>query len=278
MLTLVKDLQASLQEKLEAVDVHSNATKGFKAKSQLVEEAITEMKKYLLAHPFPNKGTEIEYFKHWLPSFTKLHLYFLALSDLEFSRQTHSPEDFLKHLEKEKERIASFFQAYRDLYYYHMSGETEEDDRLFVRDPVSGRKDFLEKDGNFCHHSLVLGWLLAYEEYTAVLEREIGLHASFGRPNLAPPDKKTPPRLQWAGTKTELVELIIVFFEGECIHVNGRPATIEQLRRWAEQTFNIDLKDFAVLENAIRNRKGTPSIFLDKLRKILVSRRERLDP
>ncbi len=269
MLPLVKDLHATLQAKLKAVDLHANTTKQYKAKSEIVEAAIIELKQHLVLHPFPDKATEIEYFKSWLPSFTKLHVFYLALSELELIRKTSSKEEFLKHLQNEKKRITHFFKEHRDLYHYYLAEKINEDEKLFVRDSLSGKRDFLEKDSNFCHHSLLLGWLLAYEEYVSVLDKEIEAHIGAEEPE---------DELELVTTDAENAELLSGLLVTGLLRRKGAPATIAEGVAWMKRRLNIEIKNFSVVDYKNRNRKKSTTPLLQKMIDALNARAERLDP
>src|SRR5882672_8177882 len=110
MEAFVINLQIEVQAKLDKVDPNVGPVKGYDKKIEPVEWAIIEMKHYLVKHPFPDKATEINYFKHWMPFFYKQHVYFTSLYQLELIRRTSDKEELFGYLEDEKKKITSFLK------------------------------------------------------------------------------------------------------------------------------------------------------------------------
>ena len=57
---------------------------------------IKNLKHHVAIHPFPDRATEIQYFKSWLPGFGKQYIYFHALFNLEHNKDICDSDTFLE--------------------------------------------------------------------------------------------------------------------------------------------------------------------------------------
>jgi hypothetical protein len=271
MKELIKRLQIEVQSELELVNPYASPVKGYDQKMKVVKYAILELKHHLDVHSFPDKSTEVEFFKQWLPGFCKQYIYFTALFHLECTRITSDSEIFNTYLKNERCEIADFRIQHKDMYLYHLLGKTDKDEELFVRNPLPDTLDFIRQEENFCGNSVILSELLAYDDYEKVLEKELELinvmkTAVEGR------------KLKWKGTKSDTVELAVLFYEIRSFEYDDQPATIEQIKEWFEEKMDIDLKDFAIIDNNNRSRKKSVYPLLDKLNQAAKNRWDRLNP
>lgn len=271
MMELVKRLQIEVQSELDLVNPWGSPVKGYDQKMKMVKYAIVELKRHLDAHSFPDKGMEIEFFKQWLPGFYKQYIYFSVLFQLECARITSNSELFNTYLKNERCRIADFRIQHKDMYLYNLLGKTDEDEELFVRDPLPDTRDFIGQEENFCVNTVILSELLAYDDYEKVLEKELEL---INEMKMAVEGRK----LKWIGTKSETVELAVLFYEVGLFEYSDQPATIEQIKEWFEEKMDIDLKDFSIIDNNNRNRKKSVYPLLDKLNLAAKNRKDRLNP
>jgi hypothetical protein len=269
MEAFVRKLQMQLQEDLNAIATETNPIEGYDKRIEIVEMAIRRMKEHLSNTSFPDKDSEIQYFKFWSLPFIKLYIYYIALYNLETTRITSDKEQFLQYLGYEKKRLMVFFSEHQDLYRYFKAGRSDEDERYFTVKMPSRTTDFLTADNAFCRASLDLGELLAYEDYKIILEDEID-RTKAG--NLA--GKKIEIKVP----KSAVAEVIGPIFELQWIYIDDRPATLNELIRLVEKGLHIDLKDFSVIDNANRNRKKSTNPYLEQMIMASNGRRERLDP
>jgi len=266
MESFVKKLQIEVQLKLDEVEPKLSPVKGYDQKVKLLQDAIKELKYYLTTNPFPDKSTEVRYFKHWLLWFYKLHFYFNSLYRLECIRITCSNEEFCTYLGEERKRIANFLNEHRELYFYYILGQTAEDELKFLRTPFRDAKDFLTRDHNFCICSLILSELLAYEDYKKIIDDEIRLCGELEK-------NMDSDKLKFIGTKSEAVELITLLYEAKLFD-----NTLDELIESFEDNTDIDLKDFTIIDNNNRNRKKSVNPLLDKFIRTARNRITRLNP
>ncbi|MBN8853360.1 MAG: hypothetical protein BGO55_12520 [Sphingobacteriales bacterium 50-39] len=269
MEAFLRELQMQLERDLDAISYVATPVKGYDIRIELVEAAVIRMKEYVAHHPFVNKGQEIEYFKCWSLPFIKLHAYYVTLYNFEVIRITTGKDELLQHIESEKRRIGAFFMAHQELYRYYRAGRTDEDEKYFTFRLPSRTSDFLIANSSFCSASLILGELLAYEEYRTILENEIDRIKDSGLAG---------KKIEIKVPKSAVAEVIVPIYELQWIWIDGRPATLNELIKMVEKGFNIDLKDFSVLDNANRYRKKSTYPNLEKMIRVWNDRRERLDP
>jgi len=257
MEALVKKLQMELQLKLEAVEPKLSPVKGYDQKVKLLKETIKELKHYLLANPFPDKSTEIRYFKHWLPYFYKLYFYFETLYKLESIRITSNSEEFSKYLEDERKRLTDFFTEQRELYLYYILGSTAEDELLFVRTPIRDSAEFLIRDENVCETSLTLSKLLAYDDYKKIVDEEIALFTE--------PDNKmngSKLKFKWKPNKSQTAEVIYSLAKLKCIEVEGQDADIMSVAAVFKESFGVDVTNIYDVHLHNKRRKKDKAPFL----------------
>lgn len=84
------------------------------------------------------------------------------------------------------------------------------------------------------------------------------------------------PAFKVEASATDIIELVLALHAKNLFIVEGEPATQKWLIEWAEQAFGVPLKNWDRVANNIRNRKSSPSKFLDDLKKSLTERFDRL--
>ncbi|KAA6310205.1 hypothetical protein EZS27_038454, partial [termite gut metagenome] len=176
-------------------------------------------------------------------------------------------------------RIKYFFDMNFDFYHYYRSGSTHLDKYYFLR----GKPDiqlildsfYFEKDTQFStSHDFKVSNILAYEMLTVYLNNRLSklehpLQAVDKNPNYL------KVRHTWTGKKVELIELVYALEKGGYID-NGQ-INIKDLITYIENIFNVDLGDFYHAYLKMRERKGSRTIFIDKLRKDLDERMDESD-
>ena len=257
MESFIQSLQKELQTRLDLIDPKMSPVRGYDKKMKEARGIVLELKRYVVTHPFPDKMTEIQFFKHWLPAIYSRYIYFSSLYMLERNRITSSTEDFACCVDQEIRRVATFLREHHELYFYYKGNETDKDEWWFVCMPLPDGHDLIKLNEQFCQASLVLSQLLAYDEYKKILVKEA-----------SPTTERTTDtddiQLDWDGTKAEAVEQICLLYETQLLKHKGMPATQDQIRGWWKQKLSTDLNNFSVIDRKNRDRKITTSPLLDK--------------
>ena len=82
-------------------------------------------------------------------------------------------------------------------------------------------------------------------------------------------------RETWTASKTDLAELIYALDTAKCI--NHGNINLKVLASYFEAVFNIDIGDIYRIYLEIRERKGSRTLFLDRLRDTLTERMIKAD-
>jgi hypothetical protein len=167
-------------------------------------------------------------------------------------------------------RIKYFFDMNLDFYQYYRSGSTHLDRVYFLR----GKTDiqllldsfYLERDSKFstCYDFKVTK-ILANEMLSVYINSKLS-ELEYPQVQSNYEDSKPFPKVKitWTGKKSELTELIYAWIEAESF--NHGNVNIKELVNYIETVFNIDLGDFYHVFLEMRERKGSRTIYLDKLR------------
>lgn len=272
MKTLLAQLQERLSKELQNISDEASAVKGYDLRRNLLEEYIKELKEYVGGHPFSDKTAEIYYYKQVAPVFYQQYFYFSMLCDLELERITKDKKDFPVILQKELENTNHFLNENHELHRYFYSGQDVQDQVLFTREKFRKRRDKRDPDmdDHYCEDSRQLSLILAHEQYRIFLNKELE------RPDLLPGSKQ-PFNVECKATKSEVVEFITAAHESIMLYINNQPATLIQMKEIIEHAWNIDLKDFTIIDNNNRSRKTKTAPFLTKLVTNYISRKKRLD-
>jgi hypothetical protein len=87
---------------------------------------------------------------------------------------------------------------------------------------------------------------------------------------------KTDSGLRWTGKQVELVELIYALKETGSI--NGGEATIKEICNFFSELLQISITDlYRYFIDITRRTKGDRTIFLDKMKKVLIKKLEEID-
>ena len=269
MKILAKQLQERLSTELKNISDEVNAVKGYDLRRDLLEEYIKELKEYVAEHPFPDKATEIHYYKHVAPVFYQQYYYFSMLHNLELERITADKKNLPSILQNELAKANHFLAENHDLHLYFYSRQDFRDEDLFTRDKSRKKRGSLSlyMDDHYCEDSRLLALILAFEQYRNFLDME-----------LEEPDQANipPDTTNCKATKSDAVNLAVSMHEAKWFHKNGELYTLDELIKRTERYFNKDLKDYKELDRASRGNQGDPAVFA-KLKTSWTKRKERLD-
>ena len=267
MEAFVKELLKHLEAGLSAIDPESNPIKGYDKAVELARHCITTLKKHLLSHPIEDETSQIYYFKHIVPVIYSPCIYYIKLHDMELHRITSIPEKFSVYLTKELKEVSEFLETNGDLHRYYYSGQQSHDRHYFTNRLAEMRDEIsIVIDSSLCPNSYLLSKILAYEKYRGILKTELE----------GPPPEALKAVAEWKGKKADAVELIISLHAANALHINGKPATIAQIKEQFSKFASVDLKDFNTIDNSNRARKKAETPFLSQLSTYYINRKGRL--
>lgn len=269
---LIEKIKINLQNvSLEERDIFFKAAQAI----NLLETAFNSLKSYISAYAFKNESEEISFFKEMKPQLFSKLIYYRKIYNIEVMRPNGSYEVQKNYLISELDRIKSFFDRNLDIYKYYRTGCTHLDRYYFMR----GKPDiqlnldsfYFERDPLFSTcFDFKIAKILANEMLSIYLNEELTKLESYSIQSNTK-DRNIPRvKLTWTGKKAELVELIYGW-EGIGCFNNGN-VNIKELTEYIEFVFNINLGDYYHAFLEMRDRKGSRTIFLDKLIKFLNDR------
>jgi len=270
MKTQIQALREQLEQAIAGVDPESSPVKAFDQCARLVADCIKQIRQFIAASPFADKSSEIYYFKHVCPYFYSKYIFFVKRYNAELFRITSDIEGFRLFLEEELAKVNTFCQRHGDLHRYYYSNSDCMDEILFTGNRSDSRPDKISIliGDQYCASSVRVSKILAYEKYRQFIAEELSGSSTSG-----PSEKQ---QFTWKAKKTDAVELIVSLHESKIIFVNGHAATMVQIKEAFERWYNIDLKDFSILDNSNRSRKKEDTPFLSQLIISYITRKDRL--
>lgn len=259
-LSRMKEVSENLSEQMEYAIGHCKIT-------------LDRMRELVLTEGFPDRKSEIYFFKKIKPAVYCKLLYFHAVFEIESNRQEIDKEGCRKYFHKELGKILDYMNQNHVKVQYYRCDFSHLDEKFFVRKdteiPLELRDSHYLMDENFfTWHDHTFSMIMANEmllEY--IREKIIKLSLSEGYDKIHP---KSP--LKWTGHKIDLAEIIYALQGSDA--VNNGNAKIKKLTEAFELIFNIDLKDIYRLSPEIQQRKIEQAKFLNHLIAIL---RRRID-
>jgi hypothetical protein len=238
-------------------------------------EHLIQLKEYVLNNPFENQEEEIEFFKHIKPKFTSKLIYYKKVRKLETNKPLGSEKKQRKYLDKQLNKLNTFFSENLEFYDYYRSGNDFFDTNYFKRgsrEPNYNLDTFYyELDHRFATtHDFKAATILANEIFQEYIEMKINnLSKHKGAVTKTTPSK---PAFKWTESKTALIELIYALHTQKVF--NEGKADIAVIAKGFEKIFDINLGDIYRANNEIKNRKKNKTKFLDVLRENLNKRFE----
>lgn len=261
------------------------------AKTKEVSEKIFEQMEYAIGHckaalclmrervvreGFPDKQSEILFFKKTKPSVYSKLLYYQSVFELESKRLRLDKEGSRKYFQKELERIEDYMKQnqvkvqYCHCDFYHL------DEKYFLRKITEIPLELMDShcllDENFfTWHDHTFSTIMANEMLTEYIIKEI---EKMDHPEQQA-NREGTSDLKWTGYKVYLVELLYALHGSGMVN-NGK-AGIRELAEALENMFNVDLKDYYRSWQEVKQRKIEPAKFLDYLKSVLLKRIEDSD-
>lgn len=257
------------QKRLIMMPREENILLSSKRAIQVMEEALNELKEYILSYNFKDDDEEIRFFKQIKPQFLSLLLYHNKVYNLELIRPIESKEMQKQYLRTELDRLRNFFERNKEFCKYNRISATKFDDHYFLRgkakDSLSHDSFYFECDPKFSTgYDYKLAKIIANESLSVYINNQLDeLNGDIFSPKV---------KLTWTGKKSELIGLIYALYESGSF--NNSQTTIKELTDYFESVFNVDLKDSYRTFNEIKNRKGNRTLFLSNL---IISLNDRMD-
>tara|TARA_R110002050_G_scaffold169807_1_gene301641 strand:+ start:17844 stop:18671 length:828 start_codon:yes stop_codon:yes gene_type:complete len=231
--------------------------------------ALDHLHELVLKKGFPDKKSEILFFKKIKPSVCSKIIYYQAVFDLESIRMELDTKSVRKYFRREQKRILKYMKDHKVKVQYYRCGHCHLDEKYFLRDnkeiPLEVKDSHSLMDENFFSwHDHTFSTIMANEMLLEYIKNEMKkLDHSQG-------DNLPQSNLKWTGNKIDVQELLYaIYFDGS---VNDGKATIKELAESFEWMFNIELQEhiYGTPEQLVK--RADPVKYLTHLMTILKRR------
>lgn len=234
--------------------------------------ALDEMREIVIKEGFPDKKSEIRFFKEIKPRVYSKLLYYQAVFDLESTRQKVDKKNLRKYFQQELKTILKYIKKNQVRVQYYRCGYTHMDEQYFTRNneniPLELRDhSSLVNEDFFTCRDHTFSMIMANEMLSDYIRKEIeklenpGLEHVIGSKRIH----------QWGGKKIDLAEMVYGLYYAKL--VDAGKISIRELADLIGGFFGIELgKDIYRLHTEIQQRKIDRTKFLDFLRSVLQQR------
>jgi hypothetical protein len=247
-------LPVDVRETLAAMEEGGDPVGRYQDCKTFLEEVITGMKTRLRTDAFPDRETEIRYFKLDVPAVYGAHMYYLKVVYLEMTGQYLDQERFRALLKAELHATDDFFARHAELLRYAESHHPSWQTCLYTR---HGQGEWLpEETAVYISEDMTIG-----SYWTARKRASAGLRwwiwaklASLENEGIMPSGMgKGKAGLSWTSAIVDLAELVYA------LHLKGSfnhgKITLKEVMEWFAQQFGVNLDNFHARLNEIGQRK-----------------------
>jgi hypothetical protein len=264
-----------LENQLSGIkDVSENVTEQMEFAIGRCKVALDKLRKRVTEKGFPDRQSEIRFFKSIKPAAYSKLLFYHAVFDLESKRQKANPPVIRRYLEKWLYKINEYMEEHHVKVQYYRCGFKHLDEQYFLRDTseiplvLKSSHQLLDEEF-FTWHDHTFSTIMANEMLSDYIRKELEKLENPG-PDHPTDSKRTH---QWGGNKIDLAEIAYGLYYSKLVDA-GR-ISIRELADLIGGLFGIDLgKDIYRYHTEIQQRKIDRTKFLDFLISIL---RQRLD-
>lgn len=243
----------------------------------LLETKLKELKNFIVNYEFKNKEEEILFFKNLKPQILSKLIYYMSVYKIELNRPTGSRQTIEIYLVTELDRLKHYFDRNIELYHYYRTGCCHLDELYFLRDhdsniPMNIACFSFERDVRFSTgYDYKIAKIIAHDFLELYLKSELlKIEEGLERVLYSPDIYET-----WTASQTDLGELVYALFTSKCF--NNGSISLKKLATYLENVFNVKIGDIYHVFSEIRERKGSRTRFLDRLRDDLLKRMDELD-
>jgi RteC protein. len=237
---------------------------------------MNRLKSFISNYEFLNEDEEILFFKTIKPKFSSLLLFYSYIYELEMNKVVGDIESKIDYYKMVLVEYQKRLNKNLEFVKYYRSNSTFLDRVFFIRKNECGiyykYTSRFDRDSNFSTiGDYKVAQLLAIDMIQNFVDKAI-FQMKEGKDDIC--DKLPITKITWTGKKFELIELIYALNEIKCFDSGN--ISLNQLVKYFEQVFNIDLRNYSrdFTEMKIRNTKAP---FLDKLKGSILIKMNRID-
>lgn len=250
-------------------DVSDNVTDQVEYAIGHCKIALEKLRKLVIEKGFPDRKSEIQFFKEIKPAAYGRLLFYHLVFEIESKRRKADISVTMRYLQKCLFKINEYMEEHHVKVQYYRCGFKHLDDQYFLRSnseiplELKDSRQLLDEEF-FTWHDHTFSVILANDMLADYIREEID--------KLEHPEKVLgtglKSRFQWTGKKIDGGEIIYAFYYAKV--VNSGNITIKELAEAFDDMFGTDLaKDIYRLHAEIQQRKIDRTKFLDFLRSVL---------
>lgn len=255
-------------------DVSENVTDQMEYAIGHCKVALEDLRKLVIEKGFPDRQSEIRFFKQIKPAVYSKLLFYRFLFDLESKREKADVSVNKRYLKNCLYKINEYMNEHHVKVQYYRCGFKHLDEQYFLRDvseiplELKNSRQLMDEDF-FTWHDHTFSMIIANDMLSDYIREEIGKLQNPGVNNSLNPVKTH----HWSGKKIDLAELAYALHYARL--VDGGKTSIRELADMLGGLFGIELgKDIYRLHTEIQQRKIDRTKFLEFLISVL---RQRLD-
>lgn len=212
-----------------------------------------------------NKTEEMEFFKNMKPLLSSHLIYYNEIYAMELKKPIGNNKTIRKYYKSELEKTTAFFETNLEFYTYYRSGNTNSDERYFLRQQHNKQildSYYFQMDNQFTtSHDFKVAQIIAQEEVKRYIDNQV---AQLKSQTVKPEEiKRKENAQQWTASKVALVELVYALHNLGVFN-NGQ-STLKTTMNFMESVFQTDLGQYHRIYLEIRARKTERTKFLQTL-------------
>lgn len=242
---------------------------------------LLEMKELVSENEFPDKASEIHFFKQVKPKVYGKLIFYLKLLKIETYRPSFSREHQINYLLTVLKDLEKIYEQYAEFYRYYRLNHSCLDEKYFTRNSRFSTLDaehiHLLIDRKFSTaRDYTLALFIAHQQLIEHLGAEIGkLRANGDKESHFKTTNPNSCNYCWTESKVALVELIYALHSARSI--NKGKIGIKEIAHLFESIFNIELGDIYRIFLEVRSRKIEQTKYMDYLKDSLLRRMDEAD-
>lgn len=242
-------------------------------------DTLEKLRTFVINNDFNSEDDEIEFFKKIKPHIVSKLIYYIKRLDIESKRPKAGIKEQLEYLKFYIAEFQSYFNYNLEIYHYFKSNAHHFDQQYFLIKNKTIRLNlepyYFYTDTQFStSHDSTFAIILAHTNLIEYLKNEIMILENNNTETIRKPNL-IESKLNWTGSKTDLVELIYALYSSGAI--NSGTADIKELAIAFQNIFNIELGEYYRTYLEIRYRKINQTKFLDQIKDSLLQHMEESD-
>lgn len=218
------------------------------------KQALELMRELVITEGFPDRESEIYFFKKLKPEVYNKLLYYLEVFDMQSNLPLVNRHGQIRYYKEKMKKSLQFIKDHQAEVQYLQCGFSHQDNSYFTRDcseiPLPKRSEYYLIDEKFhTWHDHVFSEIMANQMLLEYIQTEIS-RLKTQKLSVGPVLKS---KLAWTGKRVFLIELAYGIYFTRMINNGG--IEIKTIIEIFEQLFDVDLKDYSRIFLDARRRK-----------------------